>query len=67
MTLKKAIKMLEDMIEFKKLAANVMLDDASESNVGDLARQAARLHDLEKERLQDILKQLRSKKNDAKK
>lgn len=59
--------MLKYMIEFKNIAAKVMRDRAPEGNVGDLARQAAHLHDLEKSKLEDILKQLEPKKNDSKK
>ena len=58
MTIQKAIAMLQDFIDFKLLAAKVMRKRAPEDSVGDLARLSAKLHDKERETLEQILKEL---------
>ena len=58
MTISRAIALLQNFIDFKLKAASVMRDGAPESNVGDLARHAADLHDKERKKLEQILKEL---------
>ena len=58
MTIPRAIEMLQDFIDFKLKAAELMRNNVDGSTVGNLARQSADLHDKEREKIEQILKEL---------
>ncbi|MEX0640917.1 MAG: hypothetical protein WEB28_02935 [Nitrosopumilaceae archaeon] len=66
MTKSKAIKILEELIDYKHDCLEIMSEGTFKTDVGDIKKQIINLHEREKKILESILLQLKSSKADIK-